>query len=81
MPTPQTPGSEHDRLEEEIFQALRTGTEAELRGLAKLLAATPDERLFGRTEFEVRDRALRVGAKALTAALAARKKGATKVPV
>jgi hypothetical protein len=47
----------------------------------KLLAATPDERLFGRTEFEVRDRALRVGAKALTAALAARKKGATKVPV
>ncbi len=81
MSTPQTPDSEHDRLEEEIFQALRTGTDAEVRGLAKLLAATPDERLFGRTEFEVRDRALRVGAKALTAALAARKKGATKVPV
>ncbi len=81
MSTPQIPNSEHDRLEEEIFQALRTSTEADLRGLAKLLAATPDERLFGRTEFEVRDRALRVGAKALTAALAARKKGATKVPV
>jgi hypothetical protein len=81
MSAPQTPDSEHDRLEEQIFQALRTGTEAELRGLAKLLAATPDERLFGRTEFEVRDRALRVGAKALTAALAARKKGATEVPV
>jgi hypothetical protein len=81
MCTPQTPASENDRLEEEIFQALRSGTEAELRGLAKLLAATPDERLFGRTEFAVRDRALRVGAKALTAALAARKKGGIKAPV
>jgi hypothetical protein len=81
MSTPQVPDPERDRLEDEIYQALRTGTDAELRGLAKLLAATPDERLFGRTEFDVRDRALRVGAKALTAALAARKKGATKVPV
>jgi hypothetical protein len=81
MSTPQIPDSEHDRLEEEIFQALRTGTEAELRGLAKLLAATPDERLFGRTEFEVRDRAHRIGAKALTTALAARKKGGIRVPV
>ena len=81
MSTPQTPDSERDRLEEEIFQTLRSGTEADLRGLAKLLAATPDEQLFGPTEFAVRDRALRVGAKALTAALAARKKGGTWVPV
>jgi len=81
MSTPQTPDSERDRLEEEIFQILRTSSEAELRGLAKLLAATPDERLFGRTEFAVRERALRIGAKALTAALAARKKGAIRVPV
>ena len=80
MSTPQIPDSKNDRLEEEIFQALRTGTEVELRGLAKLLAATPDERLFGRTEFVVRDRALRVGSKALTAALAARKKGGTRAP-
>jgi hypothetical protein len=81
MSTAQTPDSERDRLEEEIFQTLRTSSEAELRGLAKLLAATPDDRLFGRTEFAVRERALRVGAMALTAALAARKKGATRVPV
>ena len=81
MSTPQPPDSERDRLEEEIFQTLRTGTEAELRGLAKLLAATPEERLFGRTEFEVRDRAHRVGAKALAAALAARKKGGTRARV
>jgi hypothetical protein len=80
MPTPQTPDPDHDRLEEEIFQALRSGTEAELRSLAKLLAATPEERLFGRTEFAVRDRALRIGAQALTSALAARKKGATRAP-
>jgi hypothetical protein len=81
MSTPQTTDSERDRLEEEIFQTLRTSSEAELRGLAKLLANTPDERLFGCTEFAVRERALRVGAKALTATLAARKKGATRVPV
>ena len=80
MSLPQVPDSERDRHEEEIFQALRTGTEAELRGLAKLLAATPDERLFGRTEFQVRERALRIGAKALTVALSARKKGATRAP-
>jgi hypothetical protein len=81
MSTSQTSDSERDRLEEEIFQTLRTGIEAELHGLAKLLAATPDERVFGRTEFEVRDRAHRVGAKALTVALAARKKGGIRVPV
>jgi hypothetical protein len=81
MSTPQPSGTEQDRLEEEIFQTLRADTEGELRRLAKLLAATPDEQLFGRTEFEIRDRALRVGAKALTAALAARKKGGTRVPV
>jgi len=80
MSTPQSLDSERDRLEEEIFQALRTGTEVELRSLAKLLAATPDDRLFGRTEFQVRDRALRIGAKALTAALAARKKGGIRAP-
>jgi len=80
MSMPQIPDSEHDRLEEEIYQALRTSSESELRGLAKLLAATPEEQLFGHTEFVVRDRALRVGAKALTATLAARKKGATEVP-
>jgi hypothetical protein len=81
MSAPQAPDPEHDRLEEEIFQALRSATEADLRSLAKLLAATPDDRLFGRTEFQVRDRALRIGAQALTAALAARKKGATRAPV
>lgn len=81
MSTPQTPDSERDRLEDEIFQTLRTATEADLRGLAKLLAATPDERLLGRTEFEIRDRAHRIAAKALSAALASRKKGGISVPV
>lgn len=80
MPESQSQIPEQDRLdEEELYQALRAATEDDLRGLAKLLADTPDDRLFGKTEFLVRDRALRVGAKALAAALAARKKGATKV--
>lgn len=80
MPDSQSQTPEQDRLdEEEIFQALRAATENDLRRLAKILADTPDNRLFGKTEFIVRDHALRVGADALAAALAARKKGATKV--
>src|SRR5262245_8087874 len=62
---------------ERLYQALRAATDADLRALSESLAAKPDAELFGRTEFEVRDRVLRVGAKAVEIALAGRKKGAT----
>jgi hypothetical protein len=67
-------------LAERIYQALRQGTDAELRGLAELLASKPDHQLLGQTEFEVRDRVHTIGAKALQTALQERKKGGTKVP-
>jgi hypothetical protein len=67
-------------LAERIYHSLRQATDADLRGLAELLASKPDRQLLGRTEFEVRERVHRIGAKALEAALDERKKGGTEAP-
>jgi hypothetical protein len=67
-------------LAERIFQSLRQAAESDLRSLAELLASKPDRQLLGQTEFEVRDRVHRIGAKALETALDERKKGGTKAP-
>ena len=67
-------------LAERIYHSLRQATDADLRGLAELLASKPDRQLLGQTEFEVRDRVHRIGAKALETALDERKKGGTKGP-
>ena len=50
------------------------------RRLAELLASKPDRQLLGQTEFEVRDRVHKIGAKALETALDERKKGGIKGP-
>jgi hypothetical protein len=63
---------------ERLFQSLRPAVEDELRRLTQLLASKPDDRLLGKTEFEVRDRVHKIGAKALESALNGRKKGDTK---
>lgn len=68
-------------LAERIYQTLRQAADADLRGLAELLASKPDRQLLGQTEFEVRDRVHKIGAKAFETALDERKKGGTKVPV
>ena len=65
---------------ERIYQALRAASDAELRQIAHLLAAKPDGQLLGRTEFEVRDRVHRIGAKAIETALSGRKGGGTRAP-
>jgi len=65
---------------ERIYQSLRQAADADLRGLAELLASKPDRQLLGRTEFEVRERVHRIGAKALQTALEERKKGGTGGP-
>jgi hypothetical protein len=62
---------------EQIFQSLRQQTEADLRGLAELLAGKEDGQILGATEFEVRDRVHKIGAKAIQAALDGRKRGGT----
>src|SRR3954447_2731176 len=63
--------AEADRL----YEHLRAAVDADLRGLAESLAAKSDGEIFGRTEFEVRDRVPAIGAKAVEGALAGRKKG------
>lgn len=60
-----------------IHTALISAAATDLRALAELLAAQDDRTMFGATEFAVRDIVLRVGAKAIEAALTERKKGGT----
>ncbi len=60
-----------------LFEAFQQPFLDEARRLARLLAAKPDDRLLGPTEFEVRDSVHRLGATALQAALEERKKGGT----
>ena len=59
---------------EQILRSLRQATEADLRGLAELLACKEDSQLLGLTKFEVRDRVHTIGAKAIEAAVNQRKK-------
>ncbi|QDV34437.1 hypothetical protein ElP_25230 [Tautonia plasticadhaerens] len=65
---------------ERIYQALRAAGDAELRRIAHPLASKPDGQLLGETEFEVRDRVHRIGAKAIETALNGRKGGGTGAP-
>lgn len=61
-----------------VYGLLRRATEQEHWELARLMVSKPDSELFGRTEFEIRDRVLRMGAEALQATVDDRKKGGTK---
>ena len=76
MPLPHLSPEQAERAEQ-IFQSLRQQTEADLRDLAELLAGKEDGQILGATEFEVRDRVHKIGAKAIQAALDGRKKGGT----
>ena len=75
---PLTP--EQAELAERIYQTLRQATDADLRGMAELLASKPDRQLLGPTEFEVRDRGHQIGARRLQTALDERKKTAMWEP-
>jgi hypothetical protein len=75
---PLTP--DQAELSDRIYHSLRQAADADLRTLADLLASKPDRQLLGPTEFEVRDLAHRIGAKAFETALHERKKGDTEVP-
>ena len=56
---------------------IRLAIEREVTSLARLLASKEDRDLFGKTEFEVRDLVLKIGAKAYDERLR-EKKTATK---
>jgi hypothetical protein len=78
MDTDLTPEQEAEA--QRIYQALKQTSDADLLALARLLAGKRDHELFGATEFQVRDTVHRIGARALEAALAGRKKGGTTAP-
>jgi hypothetical protein len=63
-----------------IYDALKAAAEDDLLALARLLASKPDSQIFGQTEFQVRDLAHKIGAKAIEAALDGRRKGGTRGP-
>jgi hypothetical protein len=68
--------AEAQRIAEILLEASRE----EIQTIAELLASKPDHKLLGKTEFEVRDRVHKIGAKAIETALNERKKGGTKGP-
>jgi len=69
---------EQEAEAQRLFELLQQPFLDEARRLARLLAAKPDDRLLGPTEFEVRDAVHRLGANALQAALDGRKKRGTR---
>jgi hypothetical protein len=60
------------------YEVMKQATEGDLWRIACLLASKRDDQLFGRTEFEVREEVLRIGAKAIETAAEGRKKRGTK---
>ena len=76
--SPLTP--EQAEEAERIYESLRQAVESDLHSLAESLASKPDRQIFGQTEFEVRDRVHKIGAKAIETALNERKKGGTRGP-
>jgi len=56
------------------FEVMKKAVEEDLWRIACLMAGKPDSQLLGRTEFEVRDHVLQIGAKAVETAINGRKK-------
>ena len=82
MPRPSLDLTPEQRDEaDRIKRRLLAAVEDEVQGIAELLASKPEGQLLGAAEFQVRDRVHRIGAQAVEAALAERKKGATRAPV
>lgn len=60
-----------------IEDIVRGAATVEIRQICRLLASRQNREFFGRTEFMLRDAVLRIGARALDAALEERKKRGT----
>lgn len=71
-----TPEQEAEALR--LAEVVAEKTKAEVLHRARLLVSKKDSEIFGKTEFELRDRCHRLGAALLETALDERKKRATK---
>jgi hypothetical protein len=69
--------AEQEAEAQRLYQLLKQATDQDLLQMARLLASKPNHQLLGATEFELRDRVMQIGAKAVETALAERKKGGT----
>jgi hypothetical protein len=78
MPTTSLPTKQRPDVQA-LARAIREATEAEVEELARTLLDTDDARLFGATEFTIRDLAHKIAAKAIEQHLG-RKKTATPAP-
>jgi hypothetical protein len=63
-----------------IEDIVRGAAASEIRQICRLLVSRQNSEFFGRTEFVLRDAMLRIGARALDAALDERKKRGTRDP-
>jgi tRNA A37 N6-isopentenylltransferase MiaA len=54
--------TEQEELAQRIYQRLRTKLDDELLAMARLMASKADHEIFGRGEFELRDKLNEVGA-------------------
>jgi hypothetical protein len=68
---------EQEAQAQRIAEIMRQNFQGEALRIARLLVSKPDAELFGKTEFELRDRVHEIGAKAFETALQERKKGGT----
>lgn len=70
--------AEQEREAQRIGKILQEKIAGDIVQLARLLVSKKDSEIFGKTEFEVRDRVHQLGAKAIETVLEERKKGGTK---
>lgn len=71
--TPMPLTAEQEAQAQALASRLQAAAHSDLLELARLLVSKPEHQLFGQTEFEVRDRVHRLGAKAYELHLAGKK--------
>ena len=69
--------AEQQREAKALEAKIRVAIDREVTSLARLLASRDDKDLFGKTEFEVRDLVLKIGAKAYEELLREKKTATT----
>ena len=72
--------AEQEQEAQRVGKILQEKLAGDIMQLARLFVSKKDSEIFGKTEFEVRDRVHQLGAKAIETVLDERKKGGTKGP-
>lgn len=70
--------AEQEAEAQRLADLVTVKTKEEVLEITRLLVSKQDHEIFGETEFEVRDRVHKIGARAIELAVNERKKGGTK---